>query len=406
MRLLPVGLALIAIHGFAPGVVAHEAYPSGERQTLRFTADLSFGGGNAGDYVWGSPMTTISVDDQGHIYLCDPQDGRILRFDETGRHLATLAKKGDGPGEFQQLVAFRVLADGSGLGLDLAGGIHPILKYFDGNMKFVSQEGYRGTAMILQLALLSPLGDRFAAFYVQPNREKKLMAFNYAALDRDFEVVKMIGSGSGPLPDRSRFGQPAFWIERIAANITRFYKGVGVFNFDAEGHLYTALSSRYQVTKWSPDLKTPLLTIEREYKPLASREADLAAVVEGFLEETRADPELSEVITEAVIKSAIERAEIPPAKQPVFGIIPMEDGHVLVVHDVEIATRRNTADIFSREGVFMGEVTMENNALVQFTSNGFLPRMVFKNGFAYSLVTDEVGENQVVRYRYERVKAP
>ncbi len=93
-------------------------------------------------------------------------------------------------------------------------------------------------------------------------------------------MLKEISSRSGPLPDRSRFSDPGYWSQRIGGNLKRYFQGSGVFNFDAGGHVYNAPTNKYEITKWSPDLKKKLLVIRRDYKPIPSSESDIQALLE------------------------------------------------------------------------------------------------------------------------------
>jgi 6-bladed beta-propeller protein len=45
-------------------------------------------------------ISGIAIDDSGRIYVADFQDPRIVVFAADGRHLATIGRKGRGPGEF------------------------------------------------------------------------------------------------------------------------------------------------------------------------------------------------------------------------------------------------------------------------------------------------------------------
>lgn len=45
-------------------------------------------------------ISGIALDDSNRIYVTDFQDPRILVFDQEGRHLATIGRRGRGPGEF------------------------------------------------------------------------------------------------------------------------------------------------------------------------------------------------------------------------------------------------------------------------------------------------------------------
>jgi hypothetical protein len=45
-------------------------------------------------------VSGIALDDSGRVYISDFQDPRVVVFSSRGRHLATIGRKGEGPGEF------------------------------------------------------------------------------------------------------------------------------------------------------------------------------------------------------------------------------------------------------------------------------------------------------------------
>lgn len=49
-------------------------------------------------YMFGRDIWDFVVDSKGNIYLLD--DERILKFDDKGKFVASIGKRGQGPGEF------------------------------------------------------------------------------------------------------------------------------------------------------------------------------------------------------------------------------------------------------------------------------------------------------------------
>lgn len=50
-------------------------------------------------------------DDEGNVYIGDPKNVRIYKFDKKGKLLLTLLQKGEGPGEFPSLPSFSLLGN-------------------------------------------------------------------------------------------------------------------------------------------------------------------------------------------------------------------------------------------------------------------------------------------------------
>ena len=369
-------------------------------QTIEFIEDLRRGPADGEVFLWTSPNATVSVDGGGTMYVADPSTNRIMAYGPNGDYLRTVAGEGSGPGELKGLLHFRVLSEGGAVALELLDGLFPRLHYFDKTMGFVRFREYQGIPLILEIGLLSPLGDGFAAFYVQSDREKKQRRYETAAFDMTWNRQKSFVTKYGPMPDRSRIGQASYWSERIGENLSRFFSGTGVFNYDRHGHLFTAVTNQNEIVKWDLPLENKVLVIRREYKPKLWQDIDRQTVLDQFIDELGSDPELVNLITPGVLRQAMEQAELPPAKHVVFGIIPMWDGGVLVVRDIDLDTGMQLAEVFDADGQYLGKTELAEQALVRLTLGGYLPKMVFADSFAYTMATDGPGENVLIRYRY------
>lgn len=393
MKLPGTLLVLLAMTALFGGGAAKETAPA-----IVFTEDLRFGADEGRDaYIWSLASTSVSVDDRGFMYVTDPKENRVLEFDPKGAFVRLVAKQGQGPGEFQDLFRFQILVDGSALGYELINGSVAKLQRFDQHLV------YRDSlqkVLILESVTLSPRGDLIGGFFVEFDSDSRRMSYRTAVLDSRLEIQKTFSHETGSLPDRSRFSQPGYWAQRIGANIKRALKGYAVFNFSKDGTLYSATTDRYEVTRWSHDLKTARKVFKREYEPVPNSEEQLAALVESLVEEVQADPVLADLITPAVLKRAVAIADPPKLKNPIFGLLLTEEDLLLVVRDVDLVSRRNRAEVFSPEGAYLGVASVENHGFLRPAGGSYLPRMVFKNGFAYTVETDAFGDNRVVRYRY------
>lgn len=58
-------------------------------------------------------ISGLAWDAAGRLYVADFQDPRVVVFDSTGRHLATIGRKGEGPGEFTAPTGPIIAPDGS-----------------------------------------------------------------------------------------------------------------------------------------------------------------------------------------------------------------------------------------------------------------------------------------------------
>jgi hypothetical protein len=81
-------------------VVQNPKEPMHGEEALVLEEDLAIGESTSeGDYLFSS-IRAITVDDAGNIYVLDMKENHILAFDNTGKHLRTFGRTGQGPGEF------------------------------------------------------------------------------------------------------------------------------------------------------------------------------------------------------------------------------------------------------------------------------------------------------------------
>ena len=82
-------------------VVKNPKEPLYRTPVLELKEDLSIGGPDAqGDDVFGQTRSVV-VDDAGTIYVLDEQASDVKVFDASGKHVRTIGRKGQGPGELE-----------------------------------------------------------------------------------------------------------------------------------------------------------------------------------------------------------------------------------------------------------------------------------------------------------------
>lgn len=80
-------------------VMVYDTEPSPTNQ-IHFQRDQTYG--NAGDVFIGR-LWDVAIDHSGRVYIADSQELNIKVFDSDGRFLATIGRRGQGPGEFQEI---------------------------------------------------------------------------------------------------------------------------------------------------------------------------------------------------------------------------------------------------------------------------------------------------------------
>lgn len=101
-------------------IVSHEG---GDRPAgLEFVEEFRLGGSDTRpeEAFFQVGPGTIEVDDAGRIFVLDTQSRQVVIFDDTGRHLRSVGRSGDGPGEFGFPVGLTVAPEGEFGVLDIS----------------------------------------------------------------------------------------------------------------------------------------------------------------------------------------------------------------------------------------------------------------------------------------------
>lgn len=384
-----------------PIVVQNGLSPKGETKTLVFEEDLRIGGGEENYLIWNGLDVGLDVNADGHFFVVDSVANHIVEFDKNGKFVQLIGRQGEGPGEFTGLKHLSILKDQSGIVLNQVQGSSSFV-YFDKEMKFqrvqnVSTSQQVGVSKLLRSAIFSSDGRYVYSAYLQGPP----LSYHVALLDDKMNVLQKLKTGATVQLDNERMGESSFWVEYFASWFKVITKP-GLVAFHGDGSIYTSRDGKYEITKWSNSLKKEML-ISRDYKPIYMSEEDILAFVTPVKESILASfpPNLARMVTDRVVKEAIVKAEIPSTKNPVFGIVPVETGELLVVHDYSPLTKKSKADIFDSHGLFVGVADLPS-VLVN-VGGGFFGQPVklfFKGGYAYGMELNEFDEYIAVRYKY------
>lgn len=399
-KLLLIGFAL-TLWASSPETVENGRTPSGKAVTIEFTENLRLGPDSGEDYhAWSGATVTVDVNSNGHIFVVDTGSNRIVEFNKEGEFVQEIGQKGQGPGEFQFLKAFRIFKDGSGAVAfdDLTS--HAQFSDYDKDIKYQDQRrgAFQGT---LESLAISPNGDFMGSFYMTMGKNGILT--HTAVLDKDLKPVIKLGSKPAPNFDPSKLTDPNWWVDFYASWFKLIADGIGLSAFSHDGHIYTAMTNKYEITKYNDKLEK-VMVIKRDYKPIIQTTDDLLAFSDPIRSEiiSTLPAGLHQFITPTVVNRALEKADFPPSKQPIFGMIPMEDGGLMVVHNFKPQTGESYADIFSKEGKFVGQSKLPPVAVNFFGSFfGDPVKFMFYKGQAYAIEVNEDEEPTLVRYNYK-----
>ena len=281
-----------------------------------------------------------------------------------------------------------------------------MFSFFDADMKFVDRKMLNDKGLILLSGLFSPSGKHIAGFTMTID-QNAVGTVGGALLTRDLDVVKRFGEDKVELPTPQRMAEPAFWENYMAKWFRLAPDRQCYFAFAPDGKVFQATNAAYEITRYTAALQ-PELTIIKEYKPISVSGEEEAAFADAVHDEVLSSmtADIQSFITEAKVAKAVELADFPPRKPALQGLVPMDDGGLLVISDYSVATRKAVADIFDAEGKFRGQVALPPVSFNVFGSYfGFGPRMFFKKGKVYVMEEDENEEMSLVRYSYKLVEA-
>jgi len=316
-------------------------YPQG---ALQLQEELTIGTADGADEYMFVRLRGIAVDDEGEIFALDQRKPRVDVFSADGRHLRSIGRRGQGPGEFQ--IPFFIALAPAG---ELLVGEMGRLSFFErsGNFLRSLDNTVRQWAFVKYLENGDAVGTRMVMDEKNPRYEVSICG-------PDFEPKSILASS--PMPDPSSkfalFTSVARWDisggrEIVCADGQEGYR---LSVYDAGGRLtWSILKQHDPVPVTDPD-------IERQMKQ------------HGF--------------------QSRDEVTIPRFLPPIWWVYADEDGRFFVStwqRDPDSGIAR--FNIFDAEGRYLCDYLIPGEPLV------------FKNGKLYAIVQDEEGFQYIKRYR-------
>ena len=382
--------------------------PAGAVYAMEFVEDLRIEG-EEDHFIWTGTGVSVSVDEKGHMFVLDRGGNRILEFDAKGGFVKQIGKEGEGPGEFKALKSMTLLQDKSAVAYENLGPIKRF-SYFDQNLNYVNRKDKRPQGLFIRSAQIAANGKYFGSFFMKTDRGVPMKSDEGPRVIAHTGILSMDQKPLITLSEEKMFyfnprmaTKADWWSKYLAQWLKLGINGLGIVAYGKDGAVYTAVTNQYEITEWNSDLEK-IRVISRDYEPIFQTTEDIMAVAEPMRDQliTALPDNLQAMVTDNVVRKAVELAEFPPRKSPILDILPMEDGGLLVVHDFNASTREAKADIFDKNGAFIGATTLPKVAISVFGGLlGHPTSLVFKHGYAYALVEDKFGEPSLVRFTYK-----
>lgn len=328
-------------------VVKNPKEPLYKTPVLELKEELSLGGPDAQDEAAFGSTRSVVVDDDGAVYVLDEQAADVKVFDASGRHLRTIGRRGQGPGELEYPMtlslnrAVRELAvqqQTRGLAIFRTDGTFLRQQSLKGLITGRGRVDSRGNIYVLEIVL----GDTGTSY-----------------------ATKKLAPDGSPLATISETPAPA---GKGGGRTVKPFLPVAYFLVDREDRLVYGYPETYEIQIYGPAEAKVLRTIGREYDPVPVRAEEKA--------------ELEKEIPPGM-KVEIEY----PKDHPAFTRFFLSDlGHLIVQTYEKADGGRTFHDVFDAEGRFIGRVPLKGIGFEIF------------NGKYYAVEEDEDGYQLIKRY--------
>ena len=380
-----LGIGLLAGERLENGNV-----PKGESKTLTFTEDWRVSPENGENhFLWNGSNVTAVFNKAGHSYVLDAGNNRVIQLDENGAFVRQIGREGGGPGEFRKPTNISLLADQNFIVSEYQVGLN-IMSVFDRDGTFIRRLDTARKGKFLLQSYFTPDGKKIGATYLFRKEGGPQLYMSYGVLDLDFKAMLELETNPMPTFQPNRAADPAHWVEFLSPWFS-LIPHQGLIAFADDGTIYTGKGDRYEITRYSPDLTEKLL-FSRKYKPKSQSIEDINQLSEPVRNEVLGSlpGSLHPYITDSVVSKSIEKAGFPEVRSAIFGIIPMEEGGVMVIHDYDPKTGKAQSDLFNARGEYIGFGPMPPADFNVFGGYfGCTAKMWFRNGKLYLIGSDE-----------------
>lgn len=333
-------------------VLTNPDYPRDGRVTYSLIEEVSIGEETGPEeYLLNRPVE-LRIDDQGYFYILDWRDCHILVYDDSGKYVRTIGRKGQGPGEFRAPAFFDFLSDGR---LFVNDGMNQRISIFD-------LEGNHLGDFRLEGFYIGMLIDTRNRIYLQKRSQKKEVKPT-----TEFQEIQMI-TGVYSLDSDGQDMTHLVDVEVETVKMKAMEGGVltvggsrderFVWALNPAGKLYVGFSKIYQISVLSEEGAVEF-RFGREYTPIAN-------------EEHKKDPRV-------------------PEFYPAFNTNMLIDGEGNCwIRQFTLADFEGYLyDTFDSEGIFTRQAVLS------------YPLYMFRDGKAYSLLRSEFDYPMVKRFRLE-----
>ncbi len=315
------------------------------------TEDLVIGRGT-GETDQFQQLQSVQADAEGRVCALDLKAATVRVFDAGGKHLRSIGRKGQGPGELSLPTRMMLTPAGEVAVMD---ALRLRIVFFAADGTFLRNVG-------------TSRWGRFTRFHIAAGGE--IYADRMAATDQgadEYQLMKL-------LPDLSSMSvlaaEPTVIRDRVIDAVPLMFS----YGTTPDGGLAWAFEGRYEIT---------VLDAEGKVRRKVRRDADPVPM----------DPKIRTAILRRHFgdKPAPERLRVdfPSALPPIWSLIVADTGHIIVRTYARDPRGGYIHDVFDPGGVFVSQFALSEREFL----------MMVRNGKAYTIVQeDEEGVPLVKRY--------
>ena len=323
-------------------VVKNPKEPLYKTPVLELEEELSLGGADAeGDDAFGR-IRHFAVNDAGTIYVLDAQDAHIKVFDSSGKHLRTIGRKGQGPGELESPMTLSLNRSSDELAVHQASRR---MSYFKTDGTFS-----RHLSLKEMWALRGRVDSRGNIYITEGILDEKDPRYETKMLSPDASVIAVIGKSPAPGAD-GRFDP---------------FMAVNYSIVDRADRLIYGYPKTYEIQYFGPASPKLLKKIVKEYDPVPVTAEERAQREKGL------PPDL--------------KLEFSKHHSAYYRFFASDTGHLFVQTWEKTKDGKSVHDIFDPEGRFLGRIPLKPSGLEVL------------GGKYYALEEDEDGYQTVKRY--------
>lgn len=350
-----------------------EMYKSG---SIRFVPELTIDDTSMPEDTFFEGVSSIVCDNDGNIYICDYKANNIKKFNASGKHLKTIGRKGQGPGEFNMPLEIAVTDDRLivwDMGnrrlctLTAVGEFIKSVQIFRGEGRPQKMRPLPNGNIVIELEKI---------YFGEQDKPQDCLIEIYSP---DLEKIKTLYTQQ---VWRNKFMR----IESMFTNIIQPFSPLVCWDVSPEGKIVIGYPREYKIDLYDSE-GGKISSFSHSYEPVKVTDKDKESFFSGITYSSGG------TTTQTVPEPIVKNTEFPKLKPAFKQILVDSEGNILVwTYRKNREEESRYFDAFSPDGNFIGNVQIMGDA-------SFPVGVIIQNSSFWLRKTDEEGLIKVVKYR-------